>query len=156
MPRKPPDSWRYHARTAARRYPGLKEAEAALHSVRVTANLEAPRHIIGTPTRGTEAAALRNLPEADRRQIAAVERALAITDTLPNGRERRKLVRLIFFENRFTLEGAAQQIPASTQTAQRWSDDFLLLVWATLWRSSGAPPGSAQDRTGAPAASPGR
>lgn len=152
MPRKPPDTWRYHARTAARSYPRLKAADAALHETRITASLDAYRHGSGSPARITEAAALRELPEAQRRQLEAVELALKITDTLRSGQERRELVRLVFFDNRFTLEGAAQQIPISAQTAQRWSDDFLLLVWAQLWRNAGAGPRSAQERAGASAA----
>ncbi len=152
MPRKPADTWRYRARTAARSYPRLRQLQADLRETRITPRLDGYRSGSGSPARITEAAALRELPPAQRRQLEAVEKALEITATLPSGQERRKLIRLVFFDHRCTLEGAAMQIPCSAQTAQRWSDDFLLLVWAHLWRNTGAGSRSAQDRAGAAAA----
>lgn len=39
---------------------------------------------------------------------------------------------MIYFTRRYTIEGAAMQIPCSVQTAKIWNSDFLLLVWGRL------------------------
>lgn len=150
MHRKPnTSSWRYQARTAARSYPMLKQLQADLRETRITPSLDAYRRGSGSPARITEAAALRELPPAQRRQLDAVENALAAMESLPGAPERRQLVELVYFTRRFTIEGAALEIYVCARTGQQWSDDFLLLVWAGLCR---AGPRSAQDRAGASAA----
>jgi hypothetical protein len=38
------------------------------------------------------------------------------------------VVRLVFWDNRETLEGAALSIPCHYKTAQRWHNEFIRLV----------------------------
>ena len=132
IPRKPADTWRRAARDAAHAYPHLKAAERDLRDVRITARLDAIPGS-GSPGRSTEAAALRELPRRERAQLEAVEKALRCMGTLENSAERLQVIRLVFFGRRHTLEGAALTVPVSTGTAQRWSEDFLLLVISYLW-----------------------
>ena len=132
IPRKPADTWRRAARDAAHAYPHLKAAERDLRDVRITARLDAIPGS-GSPGRSTEAAALRELPRRERAQLAAVAKALRCMGTLENSAERLQVIRLVFFGRRHTLEGAALTVPVSTGTAQRWSEDFLLLVISYLW-----------------------
>ena len=144
IPRKPADTWRRRARDAAHAYPGLKAAERELREVRITARLDAIPGS-GSPGRSTEAAALRELPRRERAQLEAVEKALRCMATLTNAEERLAVVRMVFFERRYTLAGAAMQIPCSTKTAQGWSDDFLLLIISYLWSGPWEAPRSPQE-----------
>lgn len=135
MPRKPQDTWRRRARTAARDYPGLKAAERELREVRITPTFD--NESAHGSFRSTEDAAIRELPPAQQRQLEAVENALRAMSSLANAEDRQKLIQLIYFNGRFTLDGAALEIPVSVQTAKLWSNDFLLLVWANLCQGSG-------------------
>lgn len=135
MPRKPQDTWRRRARTAAHDYPGLKAAERELHEVRITPTFD--HESAHGSFRSTEDAAIRELPPAQQRQLEAVENALRAMSSLANAEDRQKLIQMVYFTGRFTLDGAALEIPVSVQTAKLWSNDFLLLVWANLCQGSG-------------------
>lgn len=97
----------------------------------VTASLSGMPHG-GKPGRSTEDAALRQLPAAQQRRLDAVEQAVVISSQLTSGPSRVKLVEMVYFTRRFTVEGAAMQIPISVRQAWAWNNDFLLLVWARL------------------------
>lgn len=64
----------------------------------------------------------------ETRECAAVCRAKEATYTLPDGTDRLRLVDMVFFRQTHTLEGAAQEIPCSPRTAQRWHQDFIRQV----------------------------
>ena len=128
------NGWRHAARSAAFDYPQLRRQLADLRSQSVTPALEGMPHG-GEPGRSTEDAALRELPYAQQRRLDAVEEAVAICSQLTSGLSRVKLLELVYFRpynRRYTLEGAAMQIPCSIQTAKTWNNDFLLLVWSRL------------------------
>ena len=124
-------TWRRVARSAAYDYPKLRQELSDLRTQSVTSSLSGmPRG--GGDQRGTEDAALRELPYHKQRKLDAVEQAVSISSHLTSGLSRVKLIELVYFTRRFTIEGAALQIPCSVQTAYMWNNDFLLLVWSRL------------------------
>ena len=125
------NGWRHAARSAAYDYPRLMRELRELRAMPVTASLSGMPHG-GEPGRSTEDAALRQLPAAQQRRLDAVEQAVVISSQLTSGPSRVKLVEMVYFTRRFTVEGAAMQIPCSVQTAKVWNSDFLLLVWSRL------------------------
>lgn len=125
------NGWRKAARSAAFDYPQLRRQLADLRSQSITPALEGMPHG-GEPGRSTEDAALRELPYAQQRRLEAVEHALNVSSQLTSGLSRVKLIEMIYFTRRYTIEGAAMQIPCSVQTAKSWNSDFLLLVWGRL------------------------
>lgn len=126
-----PSTWRKAARSAAYDYPKLVKAREELHQQSISPSLNAmPR--AGGEHRGTEDVALRELPYTQQRRLDAVEQALDISSQLTSGPSRVKMIELVYFTKRYTVEGAAMQIPISVRQAWSWNNDFLLLVWARL------------------------
>lgn len=125
------NGWRYAARSAAYDYPRLRQELAELQAQSVTPSLSGMPGG-GEPGRSTEDAALRQLPHAQQRRLDAVEQAVTISSNLTSGLSRVRLIELVYFQRKYTIEGAAMQIPCSVQTAWTWNNDFLLLVWSRL------------------------
>ena len=125
------NGWRHAARSAAYDYPKLRQELRDLQAMPVTPSLSGMPHG-GEAGRSTEDAALRQLPHTQQRRLDAVEEAVTISSQLTSGPSRVKLVELVYFTRRFTVEGAAMQIPISVRQAWAWNNDFLLLVWARL------------------------
>lgn len=125
------NGWRRAARSAAFDYPELKKQLWDLQMPSITPNTDGMPGG-GEPGRSTEDAALRQLPWSQQRRLDAVEQALDVSSRLTSGLSRVKLIELVYFTRRYTLEGAAMQIPCSVQTAKIWNSDFLLLVWSRL------------------------
>lgn len=59
---------------------------------------------------------------------AAVAAALAETERMRDGQERRRVIEMVLMKGTHNLPGAALQIPVSERTAQRWHGDFLHAV----------------------------
>lgn len=125
------DGWRHAARSAAYDYPKLQRDLRDLQAQSVTPNMNGMPGS-GEPGRSTEDAALRQLPYAQQRRLDAVEQAVSISSNLTSGLSRVRLIELVYFQRKYTIEGAAMQIPCSVQTAWTWNNDFLLLVWSRL------------------------
>lgn len=125
------NGWRHAARSAAYDYPRLCRELRDLQAQSVTPQLSGMPGG-GEPGRSTEDAALRQLPYTQQRRLDAVEQAVSISSNLTSGLSRVKLIELVYFQRRYTIEGAAMQIPCSVQTAWTWNNDFLLLVWSRL------------------------
>lgn len=70
----------------------------------------------------------REMSEAERKECAAVEDAIRQTMDRASGRERMKLVDMVFFKQTHTLEGAAMEVPCSYVTAKRWQQQFIVQV----------------------------
>ena len=120
------DWWPY-VKGMIRRYPDLCLKEAALHDTAITANIS------GMPGGGkrtdkTADAALRTLPEINRREMDAVRAAIRTTESLPSGRERMELVKLYYWKRSHTLFGAANAIHVSEKTALRWNRELIMQV----------------------------
>ena len=64
----------------------------------------------------------------EAREREAVCRAKEVTCTLADGKDRLRLVEMVFFKQTHTLDGAAQEIPCSLRTARRWHRDFIRQV----------------------------
>ena len=125
------NGWRHAARSAAYDYPKLKSDLRDIQAQSVTPNMNGMPGG-GEPGRSTEDAALRQLPWAQQRRLDAVEQAVSISSNLTSGLSRVRLIELVYFQRKYTIEGAAMQIPCSVQTAWTWNNDFLLLVWSRL------------------------
>ena len=64
----------------------------------------------------------------EAREREAVCRAKEATCALEDGKDRLRLVEMVFFKQTHTLDGAAQEIPCSLRTARRWHRDFIRQV----------------------------
>lgn len=112
-----------------RRYPELKKQYADLHSASMTANYNAmPKG--SEPSRTTESTAIRELPTNSQREYEAVRRAVEATERCKNGRDKLRVIGLVYWDGTHTLKGAAFDIPVSYDTAVIWHRDFLRLVGA--------------------------
>lgn len=132
MSRRNRNTWRQAARAAAFSYPELRRELDALQA-------GTGRDLDGLPgsrdaRRSTEDAALRELEYWKQRRLEAVEQALSVIADYSNGPSRVKLVELVYFTRRFTVEGAAMQIPISVRQAYQWNDEYLKQVWGLLKR----------------------
>jgi hypothetical protein len=110
-----------------RQYPALCDALAELHGTSVTAHYDGVREAVG-PSRTTELAAIRELPTVEQREYEAVRRAIERTERLSNGRDRLRVIRLVFWDRTHNLAGAALTVPVSYDTAQNWHCQFIRLV----------------------------
>ncbi len=120
-------AWWGYVKAIVRQYPELKKEYAELHRQSITANCT------GLPGGGgvgrpTEAIAIRELPSTRQREYESVRRAIEVTARKASGRERLKLIELVYWRESHNLEGAALKIPCSEATAKRWHGDFIRLV----------------------------
>lgn len=124
---KPRYGWWGYAKDMIRRYPGLKEEYANLHSSSVTADYSGmPRS--GGESRALECLAIRELPRTQQREYEAVRRAVEVTERYRNGRDRLKIIKLVLWDGSHTLAGAALTVPCHKDTAVQWHGDFIRLV----------------------------
>lgn len=82
----------------------------------------------GSASRATELIAVRELPSNKQREYEAVKRAIAATERMTAGRDRLKIIKLVFWSRSHTLNGAALMVPCSYTTAQRYHSDFIMAV----------------------------
>ena len=88
---KPREIWWGYVKAIIRRYPELCAREAALREQSLSNPITGmPRG--GKTTNPTADAAMRELPEKQQREVAAVRAAIARTQALPDGDEDRKSV----------------------------------------------------------------
>ena len=120
--------WWGYVKDIIRRYPTLCEQERALHETCISPDLSGMPRGSGTPTDPVADAALRELPEINRREMEAVRQAIAETQAMDTGEERLQMIRCVFWDKTHTLEGAAMKYYISYTTAKRWHKDFILLV----------------------------
>ena len=125
---KPKYRWWTFAKNMVRDFPAVEEEWKDIHAQSITANMSGmPRG--GGAGRTVEAIAMRQLPPEDQKLYDAVTRARAHTMLLPNGADRMKLIRAIYWSGKTkTVQAAARCIPVSEVTAKRWHGDFVRLV----------------------------
>ena len=75
---------------------------------------------------------LNTLPDWEKSEYHAVEEAIRYTAALPDGKERIKLIRAVFFKRTHDLQGAALLCYVSYETAVSWHSDFIRLVAKNL------------------------
>lgn len=119
--------WWSYAKAMIRQYPDLKQEYEDLHSQNVTASITGMPGG-GSATRTTEVIALRQLPPVKQKEFDSVDMAIRTTRRMPNGRDRLKVIDLVLWKAETTIEGAAQRIHCSKETAWRYHRDFVRLV----------------------------
>ena len=78
---------------------------------------------------GYAKAMLRAYPrDVTEKERDAIESAINETLGLSDGRDRIKVIELVFFKGTHKLAGAAMQVPCSIDTAQKYHADFIRLV----------------------------
>lgn len=117
------DWWPY-VKGMIRRYPDLCLKEAALHDTAITANISGMPGS-GKRTDKTADAALRTLPEVNRRELEAVRAAIRATEKLPNGTKRLELIKFVLWKRSHTIFGASLRLGISERTAKQWHGDFI-------------------------------
>lgn len=125
---KPRYHWWAYAKAMVRMYPQLKQEYDAIHSQRVTADLEKLPNSKGGAFRSTEVTTLRQLPPARQREYDAVAKAIELTKKRQNGADRLALIDLVFWKGTHSLDGAAYKLCISDTTARRYHGDFIRLV----------------------------
>ena len=118
------DRWPY-VKGMIRRYPELCSAEADLRSTSMTAGYSMELHGKGRTGDPVANAAMRQLPEVNRRELAAVRHAIAVTRTLPAGDERLSMVRMVYWSRTHTFDGAALSLYRSRRTVLSWHGEFV-------------------------------
>lgn len=127
---KPRYDWWPYVKGMIRRYPELSAREAELHSTSVSPDLSGMPKGKGGTSDPTANAALRQLPEVNRRELDAVRKALEQTRQLPHGEDRIKLIRMVFWTKTHTVYGAALKLGVAEITAVRWHGLFIRMVAA--------------------------
>lgn len=124
---RPRYHWWSYVKGMIRNYPRLCEQYADLRMQSMVANYSGmPRS--GGVSRSTEDIAVRELPTTQQREYEAVRRAVEQTERYSNGQQRLAVVKMILWDRRYTLEGAALMVPCAWRTAAQWHGDFIKLV----------------------------
>ena len=117
------DWWPY-VKGMIRRYPALVQKQACLHDICITAKISGMPHGTGI-SNPTEQAALRDLPEINRREMQAVQGAIAQTERSVAGQDKMRVIQLVYWKRSHTLSGAAVELHCSEPTVKRWNGDFI-------------------------------
>lgn len=124
---KPRYKWWGYIKNVIRAYPVLKKEYEALHEQSVTANTSGLSGGGGI-SRGTESVALRELPRPKQREYDAVRKTISLIEQVKTGKERIKLIELVFWKASHTLAGAAMALNISYETAVEYHRDFIMLT----------------------------
>ena len=119
----PRHDWWPYVKGMIRRYPELCTKEAELRDTTITPSYEGIPG--GRRSDKTANAALRELPEINRRELDAVRKAIRDTETMTNGKERLELVNLVMWKHSHTVFGASLRLSISERTAKQWHGDFI-------------------------------
>ena len=124
---KPRYPWWGYIRNVIRAYPARKREYEQLHEQSVTANMSGMPGG-GDVSRGTEDIAIRELPFTKQREYEAVKRAIEATERLWSGRERLKIIELVYWRKSHTLDGAALAVGYGYDRARQMHGEFVRLV----------------------------
>ena len=124
---KPRYRWWGYVKNVIRAYPELKREYDAMHEQSVTANMSGSRGSAG-PARGLESIVTRELPKPKQKELDAVMKTIRITEMLRTGKDRLKLIDMVFWKGTHTLSGAAMALNISYDTAVDYHGDFIMLV----------------------------
>ena len=125
---KPRYIWWGFARNMIRKYPELKKNLEDLHQQNITANNSGlPKG--GGGGRTVEGIALLQLPADNQAVYDAVAEAIEITSMRSDGKERMRLINLMYWTQKtLTANAASVRLHISDVTAKRWHGDFVRLV----------------------------
>ncbi len=125
---KPREPWWGYVKNVLRAYPDYRRELARLRSSVVITpryNANGGGGGISTPT---EDLAMKELPRKEQLRLEAVERALAETRRMPNGKWRVAIIERVYFRKSHTLQGAADYVHVSYGAAKEWHGNFIRLV----------------------------
>lgn len=128
---KPRYRWWLFVRNMIRDYPSLRKELADIQRQSIVASVSGmPRG--GSSSRASEMAALRQLEDPDDQQCyEAVASALEITRLRPDGKERLRLIELVYWVQKpMTISDAAYRLHVSDRTAAEWHRNFVRCVAA--------------------------
>lgn len=126
---------RREARHALRVYPRLKRKQVESAAQQITPDYGGVAVQHGA-SRTTEDAALRSTLTADElRIVEAVELAVAMQERQPNGAERLRMIRLVYWQRTHTLAGAAIECHYSEEAVWRWNNEIMTAVYVALKKS---------------------
>lgn len=119
--------WRPNVERALRVYPYLKAVKQDAQAQSVTpAYAVMPRG--GGQSRSTENAAARQLSAQEEKLLDAVDRAIAEISRHRDGAEVLQIVKMVDFDRRYTVEGAAMALYMHRVTASEKRTRFIDLV----------------------------
>lgn len=123
------DWWPY-VKGMIRRYPELCAQQAELRQTVVSPAMSGMPGGRGKLSDPVADAALRELPEINRREMEAVQRAIEETCALKNGSERLEMVKLVFWDRTksYTLAGASLKMHWSERNLAEWHREFIRCV----------------------------
>lgn len=124
---KPRYRWWGYVKNVIRAYPILKREYDDLHEQSITASMSGS----GSPggiNRAAEIIAIRELPKPKQKEYDAVRRTILLTEHLRTGKDRLKLIDMVFWKGTHTLSGAAMELNISYDTAIDYHGDFIMLV----------------------------
>lgn len=124
---RPRYRWWQYVKNVIRAYPELKREYDALHEQAVTANVSGMPGG-GSTGRGVESVALRELPKPKQREYDAVRKAIVITERIKTGKDRQRLIDMVFWKKSHTLTGAAMALNLSYETAVEYHRDFIMIT----------------------------
>lgn len=125
---KPRYWWWGSIQNALRAYPRLKQQYEA-PNVAVTARYAEGACRDSTSGRTTETAALERLYDGDYQIYLAIAEAVKETEQMTNGRDRLRLIELIYWKRYWkTIEGAAYEVGYSKDRAKELHTEFVRLV----------------------------
>lgn len=120
--------WWGFVRRMIRDYKGLKAEYEDLHDQSISADTSGmPKG--GGNGRTVENLALRQLSPDDQKVYDAVNRAVEITQLLPDGDLKVAMIRFVYWgQGQRRVEDVPLVLPVSRRTAIRWHGDFVRLV----------------------------
>lgn len=125
---KPRYWWWGSIQNALRAYPRLKQQYEAPNVAMTARYAEGVGHD-STPGRTTETAALERLYDGDYKIYLAITAAVEETEQMTNGRDRLRLIELIYWKRYWkTIEGAAYDVGYSKSRAEDFHGEFIRLV----------------------------
>ncbi len=125
---KPREIWWSYVKAMIRRYPELCAREAELHRQSLSQSITGMPHGSGKISDPVAEAALRELPDKQQRELNAVRGAIANTRALPDGEERLRMIKLVFWDKTCNLDGAAMKLHRCIATIKIWHGDFIRAV----------------------------
>lgn len=125
---KPRYGWWGYVKNMIRAYPGLKREYDDLHTQSITANMSGTGGGGGGVNRSLENIAMRELPRPKQTELNAVQDTIHLTEHLRTGKDRLRLIDMVFWKGTHTLAGAALALNISYDTAIDYHGDFIMLV----------------------------
>lgn len=124
---KPRYRWWGYVKNVIRAYPGLKQEFDSLHEQTITANMSGMGGGGGV-NRSLENVVMRELPRPKQHELDAVQDTIHLTEQLRTGKDRLRLIDMVFWKGTHTLAGAAMALNISYDTAIDYHGDFIMLV----------------------------